>query len=359
MTFVYWGGCSSHKKHLLRCLSLNNKKYVQADDYHIRLFEHTCHWTGYVNRQDEINRINPCWDITERRTTHYYDESNVLRQTFKEKRELDLVYTGVFHIMYNFEYDENYAPVVSYQFPPGGITGGADTKIYRPLRIRHNGDQDDCHVDISKEYAKRFKKNPPSDMLHYEAVSQYPPLKGKKKMTINEIPDCHLIIPNRRAAKGYRGYDFSDDSFFEQDWNRYRNIVPVRTDMLDFARNTLVVHGCSSPHEENTVFQTYKEDKNKLFDQIDYYVLSSQNMIKAVRKHNISHTYFDMDKDSWKKTFEIEKEFNRIAFLPVTYELKNCVNKKAARANFQKITEIAKEWLHSRNYPKNNIPENL
>ena len=129
--------------------------------------------------------------------------------------------------------------------------------------------------------------------------------------------------------------------------------------MLDFARNTLVVHGCSSPHEENTVFQTYKEDKNKLFDQIDYYVLSSQNMIKAVRKHNISHTYFDMDKDSWKKTFELEKEFNRIAFLPVTYELKNCVNKKAARANFQKITEIAKEWLHSRNYPKNNIPENL
>ena len=357
MTFVYWGAFASHKKHLLKCCVLNNKHYVEANDYQIRLFHHTYHWHGYVNRQDEVNRTKLCWDVTERSTTYYHDQNDVLQHTFKENRKLDYV-SHLFDINYNFEYDENYAPVVSYRYPPGGITGGADTKIHRPLRPTHNADQDICYVDISKEYASKFKENPPSDMVHYETVSKYPPKKGKK-MTIDDIPDCHLIIPNIKQAKRFSGYKLSEDWFFQQDWNRYRNIVPIRTDLLDFARNSLFNFGMSSPHEENSVFSAYKENKKKVFGYIDHLLEQSQDMMKALRKYNISHEYFDMDKGSWKKTFELEKEFTRTAFLPVTYELKNCVNKKAARANFHKLTEIAKEWLHTRNYPKNNIPENL
>ena len=358
MTFVYWGGNASAKKHLLRNLSLNNKKYVQADDYKIKLHDHTCHWNGYVRKHDELYRTNECWDITERSSTFYHDKKGKLVSTYKEHRKLEYVFP-VFDVYYNIEYDENYVPTISYRYPPGGVTGGAATKIYRPLRPTNNADGEISEVLIDSKYAKRFKKNPPSSMLHYEAVSQYPPKKGEKKMTIDDIPDCHLIIPNSKQAKAYSGYKLSEDWFFQQDWNRYRNIVPIRTDLLDFARINCGSFGISSPHEENTVLQIYKEEKERIFGHFDHLIAQSQTMMRKLKKEGISYEFFDIDKGSYKKTFELNKEFGRTSFVPIYHELRNCDNKRAARANFQKITEIAKEWLHLRNYPKNNIPENL
>ena len=357
MTFCYWGGFAGGKKHIQFLCTLNNQKYSVVYDNMIKVYDNTCHWNGYLNRRDHINRTNQCWDVTKRSTIlyHYKDE---LCSVSKERRDLNYIFVP-FAITYDVINDSGKLKLINVEYPVGAVVNPS-TGVYRAIKRKNlNNKKKGANVDytpiqMDKRDAKRFIKDPKYKdlLLRYEAVNQLK--NNNKKMTIDDIPDCFLIIPYRHNVnKNYGGTNF------DQDWNRYRNIVPYKSDLVDSARNYLDLFGPEHSIEnakESRVFETYRTDKESLWRYLDRYIFDNyRNIAQRLQKAGVRFEYFNLDKGNYKKTFGFTKELPRQLTCNIPHQLKNPENKQPSRKNFQRLTEIAKEYVALRGREDNRI----
>ena len=66
---------------------------------------------------------------------------------------------------------------------------------------------------------------------------------------------------------------------------------------------------------------------------------------KKLKQYGIKFEYFDMDKDSYKKTFEIDKDpLFRLGGYNLMDQLKNFPTKQT-RDRYHRLTDIAKEYV--------------
>jgi len=199
---------------------------------------------------------------------------------------------------------------------------------------------------MSKEYAERYKNDPKlkNTMVHCEAVRNS---KKTKNITVDDVPDCHLLIPyNPHIGKGDR-----TTAFYSQDWNRYRNIAPYKSNLVDSARNLLDLfdeYKETSWKErwDNSVFDVYETDKKTIWKYLDEYVFTKyEDVPRELKKYDIEFEYFDLDKDSYKKTFEIDKDpLFRLMTYNTMDQLKNFPTKET-RDRYHRLTDIAKEYV--------------
>ena len=345
MTVCFWGGFATGKKQLLHNFKLNNKKFCLVDDYNIKFSDNICHWNGYVNEHDNLNRTSQCWDITERIKILYHGKTG-LCSTYKKSRKLKFVDT----------FYKGYArkkKVLS--ILKDLVTDTSDEKLRAVEKIAMLPFSSQTLI-MDDSYAKMFREDPKyqDTLCHFESLQQLPPEKWvKKKISIDDIPDCDLIIPHRNFASGYKGWERVDEQFFQQDWNRYHNIIPYKSDLVDYARNGIDLfcieqlrYDTHNLHK-HTILEDYQKHKERLWRYLDFVVFGSDFLQKTLRKAGIKFEYFNLDKDSYKKTYGLEKEFPRTFCSPTLNDIRNSNHKVTARKNYQKLTEIAEEYVAS------------
>jgi hypothetical protein len=211
---------------------------------------------------------------------------------------------------------------------------------------------------MSEEYAERYKNDPKlkNTWVHHEAVKRS---KISKMMTIDDIPDCHLLIPQVFLITVLQNKKLEDDTnkFYSQDWNRYRNIVPYKSNLVDSARNFLDLFPSKDflDYQKGTswkdrwdysVFDVYETDKKTIWKYLDESIFTEfESAPKKLKQYGIEFEYFDMDKDSYKKTFEIDKDpLFRLGGYNLMDQLKNFPTKQT-RDRYHRLTDIAKEYV--------------
>ena len=110
---------------------------------------------------------------------------------------------------------------------------------------------------------------------------------------------------------------------------------------------------------ENLCLQWYRTDKQQLWKYLEKMVFTNYHDIPRMLSHSgVKFEYFDMDKDSYKETFMVEREFCGFRNMSYHYinQLKQSKNKKAARKRYSEVKEIATEFIQYMGNPKDNRP---
>ena len=236
----------------------------------------------------------------------------------------------------DIDYDhENGLKITNKCYPPHSLI---DHSIHRGVTRTRK-----VHKNMSEEYVERYRNDPKlkNTLVHYEAVKK----SKRSKITVDDVPDCHVLMP----------CDYNDhlgeEDFYLQDWNRYRNIVPYKSNLVDSSRNLLDLFDEDKDTSwkerwDNSVFDVYEKDKKTIWKYLDEYVFTKyEDVPKELKKYGIEFEYFDLDKDSYKKTFEIDKDpLFRLMTYNTMDQLKNFPTKET-RDRYHRLTDIAKEYV--------------
>ena len=341
--FCYWAGNCGAKKHLQYLMQLNGKKFCLLFDNTIMLEENTVHWHGYLNKKDSKKIINRFWDNDSYQTFFYRDGDELLSVSRHRRKWERLDVPRRFRCDIDYNHEEGFK-IINACPPPHSLI---DHSIHRGAVLNS---QIDHHLSVkrklpksmSEEYAERYRNDPKlkNTFVHYEAVKK----SKSSKITVDDVPDCHVLMP----------YDLhlgQEDNFYTQDWNRYRNIVPYKSNLVDSARNLLDLfdeYKETSWKErwDNSVFDVYETDKKTIWKYLDEYVFTKyEDVPRELKKYDIEFEYFDLDKDSYKKTFEIDKDpLFRLMTYNTMDQLKNFPTKET-RDRYHRLTDIAKEYV--------------
>lgn len=316
-------------------MSFNGKKYCILKGDTITIEESIIHWHGYLNKKDSKTIINRYWDKESHQTTLYRYGDELLSFS-RQKRQWQRVNTAnQLRLDIDYDYEEG-LKLVNVNYPSHSlIKDSLHRGVISKTDLKYNSST------MSKEYAERYKNDPKlkNTMVHFQAVKNS---KKTKNITVDDVPDCHLLIPyNPHIGKGDR-----TTAFYSQNWNRFRNIVPYKSNLIDAARNMLDIYNRNNTWKEkwdNSVFNT---DRKKLWTYLDNQIFTTFEAVpKELKKHGIEFEYFDMDKDSFKKTFEIDKDpLFRLLTYSTMDALKNFPTKEV-RNRYHRLTDIAKEYV--------------
>jgi len=352
VTICYWGGYHGAKKHVQNLMQFNGKKFCVLFDNSITVEENIVHWHGYLNKEDAKKGMNRYWDNSSYTTILYRDGDELFSVT-RDRRRWERVYKFVrFRCNIDYDHEEGFK-VVDASYPPHSLIQDC---IHRGVIVKGQIDKASVSrkkpINMSKEYAEKYKNDPKlkNTMVHHEAVKKS---KISKMITIDDVPDCHLLIPYDQS--GFRPlYGEHEDrivEFYSQDWNRYRNIVPYKSNLVDSARNFLDVFDFHKKTNwkqrwDYSVFDAYKADKKAIWEYLDKNVFGEfESAPKKLKEYGIEFEYFDLDKDNYKKTFEIDEDpLFRLGEYNIIDQLKN-VPTKETRDRFHRLTDIAKEYV--------------
>ena len=334
MTICYWGGFRGGKKNILHLMRYNQKKFCDITRHTITLYDDKINWIGYTDKRVKKNRLPITCDYTSKITRFYHIEGS--KELYSTTRTNDRISNDI-----------------------GTLAGfimqsGSSSLNYR---LDHSIKFDD---DTVMDFV-----NPKNEgtMLHWKAL-EHIINKGKWRDTdelpsikVEDIPDCHLVLPYKRQANlAYEGVHLDDS------WNKFRNIVPYKSNLLD-----MTVAGLYNWREsykfginfrkEGTILTYYKKYKKKLWKHLYESVFQfTTDVPKKLNKSGIAFEYFDLDKGDYKKTFGVEKEFG--GFRNISHHhihmIKIAIDKKRARKDYLMYTDIAKEFLEYMGNPKDN-----
>ena len=285
-------------------MKFNGKKFCLLFTNSIRVEENIIHWHGYLNKEDHKKRINRYWDNDSYMTILYRDGDELLSVS-RNRRKWGLV--GMLSI---------------------------DKGLPSPRRK--------VPINMSKEYAERYKNDPKlkNTMVHHEALNKS---KINKMITVDDVPDCHLLIPFNQISR----IEWPEE-FYSQDWNRYRNIVPYKSNLVDSARNFLDLFGGHKAGVFHSTFEggVFDTDKKTLWKYLDEHIFTGfESVPEKLKQYGIEFEYFDLDKDSYKKTFEIDEDpLFRLGGYNLMGQLKNFPTKQT-RDRYHRLTDIAKEYV--------------
>ena len=334
-------------------MKFNGKKFCVLSENNILVEENVIHWYGYLNKKDSKKRINPQWDNDSHQTVLYRDGDELLSVS-RHRRKWERV--NVFppaRCDIGYDHEEG-LKITDASYPPHSLIHHS---IHRGVTSKIKIGEFKVNKNMSKEYAKRYKNDPKlkNTWVHFEAVRKS---ESNYLMTVDDVPDCHLLIP----------YDYlrvareDPTSFYSQDWNRFRNIAPYKSNLVDSARNFLDKFDARTLQEghqdllrqetswrerwDNSVFDVYKKDKKIIWEYLDKGVFTEYEGIpRELKKYGIDFEYFDLDKDSYKKTFEIDKDpLFRLMTYNTMDQLKNFPTKEV-RDRYHRLTDIAKEYV--------------
>ena len=315
-------------------MKINGKKFCVLHHDIIIVKENTIHWHGYLNKKDSKKIINRYWDNDSYQKILYRDGDELLSvSTHSRKWERVNVPR---RLRIDIDYDhENGLKITNKCYPPHSLI---DHSIHRGVTRTRK-----VHKNMSEEYVERYRNDPKlkNTLVHYEAVKK----SKRSKITVDDVPDCHVLMPCDY-------YDhLGEEDFYLQDWNRYRNIVPYKSNLVDSARNLLDLFDEDKETSwkerwDNSVFDVYETDKKTIWKYLDEYVFTKyEDVPKELKKYGIEFEYFDLDKDSYKKTFEIDKDpLFRLMTYNTMDQLKNFPTKET-RDRYHRLTDIAKEYV--------------
>tara|TARA_Y100001937_G_scaffold62585_1_gene85868 strand:+ start:78 stop:1121 length:1044 start_codon:yes stop_codon:yes gene_type:complete len=345
MTICYWGGYSGGKKNVKWLMYYNNKKTCHVHQNKIDITHHKVYWDGYISKKQYR-----CWDIELNKEILYYNGDN-LESVSMTRRQLNYIfYPNAPELYVSCDLKKDSSGNYYLTDVRKNSHNLIDTSWVHPLQI-HNYERKKLQID--KDLAKKYINDPnlKGTFLQWEAVRQHTP-KGKN-IEINDIPECHVILPfYRKANLSFSGIDVS------KEWNRYRNIVPYKSNLVDSALNAIDMYADDKNGvTENLCLQWYQTDKQKLWNYLEKMVFTNyQDVPRLLKDNGVKFEYFDMDKDSYKKTFMVEREFS--GFRNMTYhyinQIKQSRNKKAARKRYSEVKEIATEFIQYMGNPKDN-----
>ena len=366
MTICYWGGCHSAKKHLQNLMQINGKKFCLLYDNNIIVEENIIYWHGYLNREDHKKGLNRYWDNDSHTTVLYRDGDELLSVSRRRRLWGPEASRKFARLKCDIGYDNEGLKIKNASYPPHALI---EHSMHRGVILRETkGNLRDgpslkrkVPMNMSEEYAERYKNDPKlkNTWVHHEAVKRS---KISKMMTIDDIPDCHLLIPQvfliTDLQKYLKKFEDNTNKFYSQDWNRYRNIVPYKSNLVDSARNFLDLFpskdlldytqkGTSWKERwDYSVFDVYETDKKTLWKYLDESIFTEfESVPKKLKQYGIKFEYFDLDKDSYKKTFEIDKDpLFRLGGYNLMDQLKNFPTKEV-RDRYHRLTNIAKEYV--------------
>ena len=297
--FVYWGGCTGAKRFVKKLMIYNDKSYVEHYPFNIVYAKHICHSAPKPLRYDSQWDVTRKADIISRKIESpdkYYTETTGC------ERDTDFVNMGL----------EAMGPA---HRNLGGfqVRGMEDRYFYRD---RYN-------------------------------------IKNKSKhlveLPVTDIPECHTIFPyHRRAAYSFDGVEISD-------WFRsHTNIVPYKSDLVESAINQLDNWGEFYPDSD----PWWKVSKKKVWHHLDLTVFDMWYKVEErLREASIDYEYFDLDKDDWAKTFQVQKSLPRQIMHHVYCQMNRLPKEKKKKAyeDHRRMTEVAKEYIISRGKKDNRL----
>ena len=325
----------------------NHKKICVICQNKIDVVHHKVYWDGFISKKQYR-----CWDIELNKEILYYNGDN-LESVSMTRRQLEYIFypnAPELYVSCDLMRDSSGKYYLSDVIK--NSQNIIDQSWVHPLQI-HNYERKKLQID--KDLAKKYMKDPnlKGTFLQWEAVRQHTP-KGKN-IEIKDIPDCHLILPfYKKANRSFSGIDVS------KEWNRYRNIVPYKSNLVDSALNAIDMYADDKNGvTENLCLQWYRTDKQQLWNYLEKMVFTNYQVIpKMLEDNGVKFEYFDMDKDCYKKTFMVEREFSGFRNMSYHYinQIKQSKNKKAARKRYSEVKEIATEFIQYMGNPKDNRP---
>jgi len=360
MTICYWGGVNGAKKNLRWLMSYNNKKFAVLFDHTIQIEHNQVHWDGFVTKKAKINRSPRCWDLSRNIEILYYKEGHDdLKRITMQRRDLDFIYS----LKKRKETDRNSSPY--------SMTKG---RTFHLPKVTIEPEMIDESLD--------------GTMIQFEAINKIKIEADRPnvcRVQVKDIPeDVHLVLSHGNRGAGlinptYTGMNLQDD------WNKFRNIVPYKTNLVDRAVNAMdiwtnmsifnsdpIKHKLSlrakdrhdqyvSKVKENTqaidLISMLYPTKEKLYEYLDNMVFNyHHSTIQELKDNGIQFEYFNLDNGDYKKTFGVEKEYGGFRNQTLHYlcQMSKAKNKKQARLLYFEIRQIAKEYIASRGNPKDN-----
>lgn len=378
MTLCYWGGYRGGKKQMQWLMTYNQKKFCIVLDHSFSIHDNKCHWMGFVNKISDKKRISRSWEYTSNITKYYYKEGEDELCTATNSRRF---------LCNIFDRD--------LRFKEKAVKARINSQIYKGKKfkppvgnIRDDAKQGYAQMNVDNKtfsiYNYKLNKNIGFDddsllkyldskydgtMLQWKAVSHITePYRGNGSklmygakwyttelpfIKIKDIPDCHLVIPH-----SYHGNGSFHEFNMSAEWNKFKNIVPYKSNLVDSAVSAMYLWRETHGYEESNPcinwYQTNKQDLwNHLYKMVfEYYY----TVPKRLKDHGIQFEYFDLDKGSYRETFEVPKEFGGFRLMTYYYlnEMKQAENKTEARRDYGIYREIAKEFLEYMGNPKDN-----
>jgi len=274
MTICYWGGYSGGKKNVKWLMYYNHKKICVICQNKIDVVHHKVYWDGYLSKKQYR-----CWDIELNKEILYYNGDN-LESVSMTRRQLEYIFypnAPELYVSCDLMRDSSGKYYLSDVIK--NSQNIIDQSWVHPLQI-HNYERKKLQID--KDLAKKYINDPnlKGTFLQWEAVRQHTP-KGKN-IEIKDIPDCHLILPYcKKANQSFSGVDVS------KEWNRYRNIVPYKSNLVDSALNAIDMYADDKNGvTENLCLQWYRTDKQKLWNYLEKMVFTNYHDIPRMLSHS-------------------------------------------------------------------------
>jgi len=339
---VYWGGNYGAKKYIMKLLQYNNKTYCNVYDYIITRETGQCHWLG---RHVKKKKQELMWDLTlEVDIFHRHIGSDKLHCVSKIARDVNYVGLG-FDGEVDIKYDKNkgiYIKVID-RVPIHAIGG---KELFRPLNYKGKSVQYD-KGDRQKYLDLKYKDT----LMYWSILRKQQKNKDKKleKVTLDDVPECSILFPHQSQSNfAFDGVDISEK------YKEHVNVVPYKSDLVECCRNQLDLIGEEDVTQD--VYALYKNDKQRLWSYLDRNVFEENYKIaKKLHQANIKFEYFDLDKGDFTKRFQVKKMLSRLITHPSIIQLKTLKDKKTARENYKTITNIAKEYLSTKNKKDNRL----
>tara|TARA_B100001175_G_C19500656_1_gene637893 strand:+ start:1211 stop:2101 length:891 start_codon:yes stop_codon:yes gene_type:complete len=294
---VYWGGFHGAKKYVKKLLQYNNKPYCMMYDYIITHDTGKCHWIK--KRHHEL-----IWDRTlEMDIIHRFKNTSELHRARIVKRNVE-------HVGLTLK----------------GLLKDKTFKVLDPtsdhtIEDMYDSDGEKTDLGIMLEKNKDGKLD---------------------KVTLDDVPECPILFPHQTQSNyAFDGVDISER------YSEHVNVVPFKSDLVESCRN--------QSYFIDFIF-LYKNNKRKLWGQLDKNVFEENYKIaEKLHQANIKFEYFDLDKGDFTKRFQVKKMLSRHITHPSIVQLKTLKDKKTARENYKTITNIAKEYLSTKNRKDNRL----
>ena len=298
---VYWGGCTGAKRFVKRLLIYNSRDYVEHYPFNIVHAKHICHSAPKPLLFDSK------WDVS--RNTDIISSDGT--KTTGWEREEDYV-SLLSQTMYGMS---------SRIF--GGIT--IEPSNFWGHRKKVEGLSNNSSAGLGDKFCHPRKYN----------IRKNP--KDLVELTVNDIPECHTIFPYHLSAES------SFDNVEISDWfSSHTNIVPYKSDLIESTINQLDNWG------EHYDVPWWKANKEKIWKHLDLTVFEMWYRVeRRLRKFGIKYEYFDLDKDDWAKTFQLERSLPRQIMHHIYCQMNYLPKEKKKKAyeNHRRMTEIAKEYV--------------
>ena len=282
-------------------------------DYIITHETGKCHWIK--KRHHEL-----IWDLTlEMDIIHRYKNTSELHRARIVKRNIEHV-----------------------GMTQDGLFKDKRFKVLDPISVHTVKDKGVCYD--SKDRKKFLDLNYKDTPMYWNILRKQESNKDGKleKVTLDDVPECPMLFPHQTQSNyAFDGVDIS------KRYSEHVNVVPFKSDLIECCRN--------QSYFIDFIF-LYKNNKQKLWGYLDKNVFEENYKIaEKLHQANIKFEYFDLDKGDFTKRFQVKKMLSRIITHPSIVQLKTLKNKKTARENYKTITNIAKEYLSTKNRKDNRL----